>query len=627
MFGCSLHWRSFEVLVPITLCCISVSRFFRTFRGAGWRLLRYNKKLKFLIACLEWIVSVHLLNVLLPGPTRLRLTTLTTTDERISLDLIATQTAASCPTGVSESTRIHSYYQRTVADLPWASRPVQLHLHVRRFMCDNAACPRVTFAEPLPEVVARSARRTTRLADEQRHLALDVGGQMGARIAQRQGMPVSPDTLLRLARRAILPSRPTPTALGVDEWAYRKGQDYKTILVDLDTHRPIDLLPEYTAAAFAAWLQAHPGVDIIARDRAGTFADGAAQGAPAAVQVADRFHLMKNLREALEPILDRLSEARQAAADMLADAAPATAPRQTPSVVETTASSPTVSFAPRPLPASGIPRPPYLERVAHQLRAKRKQRYDQVVALRQAGKGVRTIARDLGMNRQTVRRFVLASAFPERAPRPAVPSKLDPYTPYLEERWNVGETNGRQLWHEIQAQGFSGSLALVVRWARRQRMLAPPPPAPLGPRIGRPPVQRAAPRRPAPLATRQVVWWLLRPPEALKPSIQALLEEMEQVSPAFGPLYRLAHTFTQMIRARQAESLDTWLEQASASGFPELVSLATGIKRDYAAVKAALRLPYSTGPVEGNINRLKLIKRSMYGRANFDLLRQRVLAG
>jgi transposase len=152
-------------------------------------------------------------------------------------------------------------------------------------------------------------------------------------------MPVSPDTLLRLARRATLPERPTPHALGVDEWAYRKGQDYKTILVDLDTHRPIDLLPEYTAAAFAAWLQAHPGVEIIARDRAGTFADGAAQGAPDAAQVADLFHLMKNLREALEPILERLITARQAAADMLADAAPATAPRQTPNVVETNAPS------------------------------------------------------------------------------------------------------------------------------------------------------------------------------------------------------------------------------------------------------------------------------------------------
>jgi len=568
---------------------------------------------------------VHFPNVLLPGPTQLRLTTLTTTTERIILDLTATQRAARCPTCASETTHIHSHYQRTVADLPWASLPVQLHLHVRRFMCGNPACARVTFAEPLPEVVARSARRTTRLADEQRQLGLDVGGEMGARIARRQGMPTSPDTLLRPVRRARLPERPTPHALGVDEWAYRKGQDYKTILVDLDTHRPVDLLPAYTATAFATWLQDHPGVEIIARDRAGTFAEGAAQGAPDAVQVADRFHLMKNLREALEPILDRLHVARQAAADLLADA-PHDAPlSHVPSVEEIGSLAPPTPAL--PLPASGIPRPPYLERLQQQRRATRKERYDQVVALHQAGKGVRTIARELRMNRQTVRRYMLALSFPERAPRPALPSKLSPYTAYLAERWNEGETNGRQLWRDIQAQGFTGSLALVARWARRQRILVLPPPPARSQRIGRPPVQRAAPRRPAPLPTRQVVWWLLRSPDALKPSIQALLEQMEQVTPAFGSLKRLAQAFTQMIRTRQGEQLDPWLEQASSSGFPELVSFATGIKRDYAAVKTALHSPYSTGPVEGNINRLKFIKRSMYGRANFDLLRQRVLAG
>jgi len=316
--------------------------------------------------------------MLLPGPTQLRLTALTTTTEQIILDLTATQSTARCPTCASEAAHIHSHDQRTVADLPWANLPVQLHLHVRRFMCGNATCPRVTFSQPLPEVVVPFARRTTRLADDQRQLGLDVGGQVGARIAPRHGMPISPDTLLRLVRRAPLPERRTPHARGVDEWAYRKGQDYKTILVDLDTHRPVDLLPEYTAAAFATWLADHPGVEISARDRAGTFADGAPQGAPDALQVADRFHLMKNVREALEPILDRLSAARQAAADVLADQPRNDTPSPAPSVVE---------MAPLPppdqtlsLPASGIPRPPYLERLQQQLRTKRKEGYDQVVA-------------------------------------------------------------------------------------------------------------------------------------------------------------------------------------------------------------------------------------------------------
>ena len=322
-----------------------------------------------------------------------------------------------------------------------------------------------------------------------------------------------------------------------------RSQDYKTILVDRDTYRPVELLPAYTAAAFATWLEDHPGVEIIARDRAGTVADGATQGAPDAVQVADRFHLTKNLREALEPILERLTVARPAADDMLADAPHHEPLRLAPSVAEMAPLPPPAQTL--PLPASGIPRPPYLERLQQQRRATRKERYDQVVALHEAGKGVRMIARELLMNRQTVRRYLLTGAFPERASRPALPSKLSPYTPYLAERWTAGATNGRQLWREIQAQGFTDSLALVARWARRQRILAPPAVVARSPRIGRLPVQRAAPRRPAPLPTRQVVWWLLRPPKALKASIQGILEEMEQASPAFGRLERLAHRFTQ----------------------------------------------------------------------------------
>ena len=174
---------------------------------------------------------------------------------------------------------MHAFYTRTVADLPWASMPVQLQLHVRRFVCIHPACPRATFSEPLPEVVAPSARRSVRLANEQRQLGLQVGGETAARIAQRQGMPVSPATILRLVRRTQLPESATPSFLGVDEWSYRKRLDFKTILVDLSTRRPLELLPDASAMTFASWLQAHPGVEVIARDRAGTFAEGATQGA------------------------------------------------------------------------------------------------------------------------------------------------------------------------------------------------------------------------------------------------------------------------------------------------------------------------------------------------------------
>ena len=228
------------------------------------------------------------------------------------------------------------------------------------------------------------------------------------------------------------------------------------------------------------------------------------------------------------------------------------------------------------------------------------------------------------ITRATVSRYLKATSFPERAPYPRLESKLDPYHTYLSERWAAGETNGRQLWQELQSQGFTGSLMSVMRWAARQQLLSPAPPSS---RRGR--NQQARGVQPkqaiAPLRTRRVAWWLLRKPDTLSAERQAVLERMEQASPVFGQLYQLTVQFTEMLRKRKVEQLRPWLDAAQASELRELKSLADGMERDYAAIEAALRLPYSTGPVEGNINRLKLIKRSGYGRAGFDLLRLRVL--
>jgi transposase len=204
-------------------------------------------------------------------------------------------------------------------------------------------------------------------------------------------------------------------------------------------------------------------------------------------------------------------------------------------------------------------------------------------------------------------------------------SKLNPYHAYLSERWAAGETNGRQLWQELQSLGFTGSLMAVMRWAARQQLLAPPPASSRRGRKGQAKVEQSQ-QALAPLRTRRVAWWLLRRPDTLSAERQAVLTRMEQASPTFGQLYRLTVQFTEMLRKRQPDQLRPWLSAAKASDLRELKSLAEGIERDYDAVEAALHLPYSTGPVEGNINRLKLIKRSGYGRAGFDLLRLRVLA-
>src|SRR5215208_7334004 len=306
---------------------------------------------------------VSLTTLLLPGPSCLHLTHISTSDAGISLDLTATRGAVACPSCSVESEHVHTLYQRTVADLPWAGVPVTLHLHVRRFVCRHPACPRATFSEPLPEVVAPCARRSLRLANEQRQLGLQTGGEMAARIAIRQGMPVSPATILRLVRHTRVAERATPTLLGVDEWAYRKRLDFKTILVDLSTNRPLEVLPDARATTLASWLQDHPGVEVIARDRAGSFAEGARQGAPDAIQVADRFHLIQNLRTAVEEILKQMVDVRQVAAQALAEQTNPLQPCAAPSV---DADSVTISL---PLPDMQRARDPYRKQVQEQRRA------------------------------------------------------------------------------------------------------------------------------------------------------------------------------------------------------------------------------------------------------------------
>jgi transposase len=280
--------------------------------------------------------------------------------------------------------------------------------------------------------------------------------------------------------------------------------------------------------------------------------------------------------------------------------------------------------APAPKPDFQRVRDPYRKKVHDERRAKRLARYERVLELHEQGVLQQEIAQHLRIGRATVRRYVAADGFPERVPYPRLESKLDPYTAYLAQRWAAGEINGQRLWQELRAQGFTGSRMTVMRWAERQHVLAPPLPTT---RRGRNHQARNGQGQQvaAPLRTRRIVWWLLRRPNMLSVERQVVLQHMEAGEPVFGELYRLSVAFTEMLRNRQPERLRQWLDQVQASEFRELRSLATGMERDYAAVEAGLRLPYSTGPVEGNINRLKLIKRSGYGRASFDLLRLRVL--
>src|SRR6266446_2273803 len=381
------------------------------------------------------------------------------TAAQLTLLVRSTQTNVPCPLCATPARRIHSRYVRTLADLPWAAYRVRLQLRVRKWFCRNRSCPRRIFTERLPTVAVPWARRTLRLAPRLIALGVALGGKAGVRLGHAWDVRVSRNTLRRLLRRQPEPEAPTPRVLGVDDWALRKGHTYGTILVDLERRQPVALLPERTAAPVAQWLREHPGVEVIARDRASAYAEGARQGAPQATQVADRFHLLQNLRETLDEVF--------------------TAHHQVLNAVHAAQSPPPVV---RPDGAVALPVPPRatpraVQQRAAQRAARRQALYDAVWTLHRQGWTVPAIARQVGLGQRTIFRYLHTPTCPGQQHRSTYGrSLLTPYTDYLLTRWNAGCRTAMQLFRELQPQGYTGSYAVVAAYGSRLRQAQGLPP-------------------------------------------------------------------------------------------------------------------------------------------------------
>lgn len=554
------------------------------------------------------------------------------------VSVLSLSSQACCPLCEQTAERKHSRYIRCITDLPCTGRQVTLLLSLCKYFCQNSACPRKIFTERLPDLVKSSARLTNRLREALVALGFATCGEVISRLAPQLGMQVTPTTIIRRLRAVPTKLPSTVRQLGVDDWAWKKGQTYGTILVDLDLHRPIELLPDRSEKTLEAWLRTHPEIDTVSRDRAGAYAEAARKGAPQAQQVADRFHILKNLRERLKDLMDTKQSCLPEGEEHTSDAIPAKAqgikelPEQPqPEELEDPAQEKhyrVMSPSPRERPA-GVSYDAFHKQVR---RDNRYARYEAVRTLHQQGFNKSEISRRLGLCRQTITTYLEADVFPEITLRPQKASILDPYKPYILQRWQQRCCNGVQLYAEIKARGYAGSqplLAIFLADLRKKHQEAGDPtiltfddtqmtvvlPFPLPPK---PQVtQRMSPTRAS--------WLFFKRPEKLEEKQRQQVEQIRGGHPDLDAAYLLSQDFVTMLAERRDQDLDAWLHQAEQSRIPEVQGFVNGIRRDYAAVKAAFSSEISNGQVEGQVLRLKLQKRQVYGRANFDLLRLRVL--
>ncbi|MCU1294499.1 MAG: transposase [Bryobacterales bacterium] len=521
----------------------------------------------------------------LPEPRKLVLRKIEGEADRFVL-YVRVEQVARCPGCQTASRSVHSAYRRTLADLPWQGLRVEIRIQARKFRCRNASCRQKVFAERLDRVAAIYARRTDRLGNVIRLVGYSTGGLPGSRLLERLAIRVSDDTLLRTIKS---PSTVEVTEeaihhLGVDDWAWKKGQNYGTILVDLERHRVIDLLPDRSAKSLEQWLSHRTTIRTVNRDRAGAYAEGASKGAPDAVQIADRFHLFVNFSDAVERALESKRQELEVPLD---------GEIPVPAENNVQCSKPETA----------------VQRTKSARRCRRLERYQQVIELHASGHSQKAIANTLGISRKTVRCWMRSNEFPERKPVSGKYSHVREFEKYLHQRWAQGCHNATQLFREIRARGYRGSRQMVSYhvspWRKTNSIGKPKPP------------KRLAPKDAAILICKR--------PERRSADQQNILDRLTSSHADIAHLCGLALEFRNAMQNQDGTCMLAWIDNAASSDHISIARFAQGLRRDLKPVIAAVESPLSSGQVEGQVNRLKALKRQMYGRAGFSLLRARVL--
>lgn len=553
--------------------------------------------------------------VLLELPERFQLDAVTAAGQQVCCCLSLTNPESPCPCCGSPGRRVHSTYRRQLTDLPLGANTLLLNLRVRKYFCDCPDCPRQIFAERIPEVARPYARRTERLTRLIADIGCECGGEAGAfLVAQSRLGGWVPNTVLNIVR-AITPQVDyTPRILGVDDWAMRKGVRYGTVLCDLEQGAIIDLLPDRDSQTLQTWLVAHPGIEIISRDRASAYSDAINKAAPTAIQVADRFHLLVNVGDALERVVVR--HARELRIPDQEQALPA--PTFLQSSPEPVADLPGRQV--RQASATGA-----RLQEAETRRALRLAKYERVRELKRQGYSMRQIEGIIPASQDLIRHALRTEGLPEHGNHHR---RLASFVAFLTTQCEAGNLNARALHRQIKARGYTGHYATVVDFVTKYRIPAHAPIATcqqeaLPPESVAPSAKIAT--KTMKLTPRDVTRWLRTEPEELAEVDRQKVSAISATVPELDVAGKLARTFKYVLMNKQPDRLDGWLKEASSSGIPELGRFADGIVRDKAAVLAAIELPWSNGPTEGHVNRLKTIKRQMYGRGRLDLLRGRLL--
>ncbi|MFD0076459.1 ISL3 family transposase [Streptomyces sp. NPDC127166] len=484
-----------------------------------------------------------------------------------------------CPDCGRGSARVHSRYTRTLADRAVGGRPLLIGLSVRRLFCDGPRCSRRTFAEQVDELTVRYQRRTPLLQHLVEMAGVLLAGRGGARLLQIVNVTLSRTSVLFHLMRMPLPSAVTPRVLGVDDFALY-ADAYGTLLVDADTRLPIALWAGRDAEQLAAWLRAHPGVEVVCRDGSLVYRQGITDGAPDAVQVSDRFHLWQGLSK-------RVAEVAAAHRGCLPNALPEPEP------------------APQP-PSAGAPS----GRADTPARRHAKRLFEAVHAVTDTGRSINAAARELGLDWRTVRKYAQAATWDEcvRRTRPRRPTSLDPYLEYLRLRWEEGEHSATVLHQELVAKGYRGHYQRVkVALAPLRRGL---------------PIDTPRERPPSP---REVARWITTAPSRRGLHATERLNRLLAHCPELDHTHNLVRQFAAMLDDRDANNLPGWLEQLTTSRLPPLASLAKAIREDQPAVVQGITTPFNSGVNEGRITDVKLQKRLMAGRAGVPLLRHRVI--